>query len=77
MNSEYKLPLFVQYDTYDKKEQLANAADPHAGETVTTVGLNFFPHEQVVLKVDYAMKDFDDAAKEDFDTLSFGLGFIF
>ncbi len=77
MNSEYKLPLFVQYDTYDKKEQLANAADPQAGETVTTVGLNFFPHEQVVLKVDYAMKDFDDAAKEDFDTLSFGLGFIF
>jgi len=77
MNSEYKLPLFVQYDTYDKKEQLANAADPQAGETITTVGLNFFPHEQVVLKVDYAMKDFDDAAIEDFDTLSFGIGFIF
>ena len=77
MNSEYKLPLFVQYDTYDKKEKLANAADPQAGETITTVGINFFPHEQVVLKVDYAMKDYDDAAKEDFDTLSFGLGFIF
>ena len=77
MNSEYKLPLFVQYDTYDKKERLANAADPQAGETITTVGLNFFPHEQVVLKLDYAMKDYDDAAIEDFDTLSFGLGFIF
>ncbi len=77
MNSEYKLPLFVQYDSYDKKERLANATDAKAGETVTTVGLNFFPHEQVVLKLDYAMKDYDDAAKEDFDTLSFALGFIF
>lgn len=76
MNSKYKLPLFIQYDTYDKKERLANATDPKAGETVTTVGLNFFPHEQVVLKLDYAMKDYD-AAVEDFDTLSFGLGFIF
>lgn len=77
MNSEYKMPLFVQYDTYDKKERLANGVDPQAGETVTTVGLNFFPHEQVVLKLDYAMKDYDDATQEDFDTLSFGIGFIF
>lgn len=76
MNSEYKLPLFVQYDTYNKKEKLANAADPQASESITTVGLNFFPHEQVVLKLDYAMKDYDDD-REDFNTLSFGLGFIF
>lgn len=76
MNSEYKLPVFVQYDTYDKKEKLADGTDPKAGETVTTVGLNFFPQEQVVLKLDYAMKDYDDS-REDFNTLSFGIGFIF
>jgi hypothetical protein len=79
MNSEYKMPLFVQYDTYDKKERLADGTDPKAGETVTTVGLNFFPHEQVVLKLDYAMKEYDQETtnNQDTNTLSFGLGFIF
>lgn len=77
MNSEYRLPLFVQYDTHNKKQTLASAADPEAKESVTTVGLNFFPHEQVVLKLDYAMKEYENPEKEDFNTLSVSLGFIF
>jgi hypothetical protein len=44
---------------------------------VTTVGLNFFPHEQVVLKLDYAMKAYEKSTTEDFNTLSFSMGFIF
>lgn len=77
MNSKYKLPLFVQYDAYNKKQSLANAADPEAKESVTTVGLNFFPHEQVVLKLDYAIKKYEKSTTEDFNTLSFSMGFIF
>ncbi|MBE0498857.1 MAG: porin [Campylobacterales bacterium] len=79
MNSEYRLPLFVQYDTHNKKQTLASAADPEAKESVTTVGLNFFPHEQVVLKLDYAMKAYEKQTEtiKDFNTLSVSLGFIF
>ncbi len=77
MNSPYRLPLFVQYDAYNKKQTLANAADPEAKESVSTVGLNFFPHEQVVLKLDYAMKKFEKSTTEDVNTLSFSMGFIF
>jgi hypothetical protein len=77
MNSEYRLPIFVQYDAQNKKQTLANAADPEAKESVTTVGLNFFPHEQVVLKLDYAMKAYEKSTTEDFNTLSFSMGFIF
>jgi len=76
-NSEYRLPVFVQYDDYNKIEKLADGTNPDAGEQITTVGINFFPHEQVVLKLDYAMKDYADNADEDFNTISVGIGFIF
>jgi len=41
---------------------------------IVTIGLNFFPADQVVLKADYAMKEVNNV---DNNTFSFGLGFIF
>jgi len=72
-----KLPIFVQFEQYDPVASVAGGVRPDLKQTNTTVGLNFFPHEQVVLKADYVMTDYDDDAKEDFNTLSLGLGFIF
>ncbi len=90
MNTEYKLPVFVQYDYINPVETVVdvsnNSVTPplvtHEGyfgaeNTTTTVGINFFPHEQVVLKVDYAMVDYEDSSVEDRDTLSFSFGLLF
>jgi len=41
----------------------------------TTVGVNYFPHEQVVLKADYAMQTQDGVADKAIASLS--MGFIF
>jgi hypothetical protein len=63
------------YDYIDDTTGLVKTASTNTKETTTTVGLNFFPHEQVVLKMDYAMTNVD--AGKDYNTFSMGLGFIF
>ncbi len=74
---EKKLPVFIQYETINPQETLANGTGFDSVDT-TTVGVNFFPHEQVVLKMDYAMANNDLAnTKIDSDTFSVSLGFIF
>lgn len=72
-----KLPVFVQYEHYDPVSSVAGGTLPDLEQTNTTVGLNYFPHEQVVLKADYVLTDFSDKNREDFNTFSLGLGFIF
>ena len=74
---EKKLPVFIQYETINPQETLANGTGFDSVDT-TTLGVNFFPHEQVVLKMDYAMANNDLAnTKIDSDTFSVSLGFIF
>ncbi len=65
----------ANYDYTDDATGLTRTASTNTKEATTTVGLNFFPHEQVVLKMDYAMTDVD--AGKDYNTFSLGLGFIF
>lgn len=77
-----KLPLFVQYDyinpTATVINNLGTSSSSDVGETkTTTFGINYFPHEQVVLKMDYAMTDVVAAGQTDYNTISLGLGFIF
>lgn len=80
----YKLPVFVQYDYINPAGTVVNATntviptlDTKAESATTTAGVNFFPHEQVVLKMDYAITDYADNTVEDFNTISASLGFIF
>ena len=84
VGTTYKLPVFAQYDyinptatVVDQTNTEIPTLDIAAESTTTTVGFNFFPHEQVVLKLDYAMTDYADSNVEDFNTISAGLGFIF
>jgi hypothetical protein len=75
-----KLPVFVQYENYDPVSSVAGGTRPDLEQSNTAVGVNFFPIDQVVLKADYVMTDYRnnaDAAEEDFNTFSLGLGFIF
>lgn len=83
--SKYKLPVFVQYDYINPTDNVVNASnsnvavDVNAESATTTVGLNFFPHEQVVLKADYAMTEYKNASatSQDQDIFSLSFGFIF
>jgi len=72
-----RLPVFVQFESYDPVSSVAGGTRPDLEQTDTTVGLNYFPMDQVVLKADYVMTDYHDKALEDYNTFSLGLGFIF
>jgi hypothetical protein len=72
---DYKLPLFAQYQNYNPVEKTVDGLNEDAFQTeIVTIGLNFFPVDQVVLKADYEMKEVNNV---DSDKFSFGLGFIF
>jgi hypothetical protein len=72
---EYKLPIFAQYENYNPVEKTVDGLNEDEFQTeIVTIGLNFFPADQVVLKADYAMRDVNNV---DTNIFSFGLGFIF
>ena len=71
----YKIPVFVQYEDFNPAASTVDGSNEDKYKTkTTTIGLNFFPVDQVVLKADYAMKEVDS---KDEDIFSFGLGFVF
>lgn len=71
---EYKMPIFAQYENYNPVEKTVDGLNEDKFQTeIVTIGLNFFPADQVVLKADYAMRE----SYEDSNIFSFGLGFIF
>ena len=72
------MPVFVQYETVSAQDAITGGTSVDSTDTVT-VGINYFPHEQVVLKADYAMsKDNSKASNVDeTDTFSLSMGFIF
>jgi len=72
---DYKLPIFAQYQNYNPVEKSVDGLNEEEFQTeIVTIGLNFFPADQVVLKADYAMSEVNNI---DTDTFSFGIGFIF
>lgn len=71
--SEYKLPIFVQFESVSTADERTDGTSLDSLDT-TTVGINFFPHKQVVLKADYAMQNQNSI---DSDTFSISMGFIF
>ncbi|MDQ7046413.1 MAG: hypothetical protein Q9M39_01835 [Sulfurovum sp.] len=72
---DYKMPIFAQYENWNPVEKTLSGVNEDAFDTETvTIGMNFFPTSQTVLKLDYEM---DKVGTVDTNTLSFGLGFIF
>jgi len=72
---DYKLPIFAQYEKWNPVEKTVDGTNEDKFDTETvTIGMNFFPADQVVLKLDYEM---DTVGTQDTNTVSFGLGFIF
>ena len=76
VNFDYKMPVFVQYENFNPVESTVDGLNEDKYKTkTTTIGMNFFPVDQAVLKVDYAMKD--EGNKDRQDIFSLGLGFVF
>lgn len=75
LKNDMSVAPFVRYAKYDTQKEVASGytINPLNDEQVTTVGLNFYVHPQVVLKVD--VQDYDtDNTKDRFD---FGIGWMF
>ncbi len=73
---DYKLPVFAQYQNYNPVEKTVDGLNEEKFQTeIVTVGLNFFPVDQAVIKMDYSMKKVNNVDKE--DILSLSIGFIF
>lgn len=72
---KYKLPVFVQYENFNPAQSTVDGLNEDKYKTkTTTIGVNFFPVDQAVLKMDYAMKEVNNV---DENVFSLGLGFIF
>ncbi len=67
------LPLFIQYETINPEAEFGDGSTTESTDTIT-IGLNYFPHPQVVLKADYAMATIDSKTDK---TASLSMGFIF
>lgn len=75
-NLDYKIPVFVQYEDFNPVASTVDGLNEDKYKTkTTTIGINFFPVDQAVIKVDYAMKD--EGTKESQNIFSLGLGFVF
>ncbi|WP_457640101.1 porin [Persephonella sp.] len=75
--TQFSLPVFVRYERYNTQEKVPTGytQDKTQDKTIWTVGFNFKPHPNVVLKVDYQFRD--NRAYNESDIFQMGLGFIF
>jgi hypothetical protein len=75
LGDEMEIAPFARYERYNTQASVPSgfSANPKNNERVTTVGVNFKLHPQVVFKADY--QDFrEDPAK---DRFSLGVGYMF
>ncbi len=75
IGQDMDLAPFFRYERYNTQSSVPSgfSADPKNDERVTTVGINFKPHPQVVLKADY--QDFKEDNKK--DRFNLGIGYMF
>ncbi len=73
-HNDMSLSPFVRYEYYNTQSSMPAGftADPANANHVTTAGLNFYPHPQVVVKTDYQRYTDRDLSRWDI-----GLGYMF
>jgi len=76
--SQNKMPIFIQYESVSAQDKITGGGSVDSTDTIT-LGINYFPHEQVVLKADYAMQKDNSLASNADETniFSLSMGFIF
>ena len=75
LGDEMELAPFVRYERYNTQASVPSgfSADPKNNERVTTLGVNFKLHPQVVFKADF--QDFKEDPKK--DRFNLGVGYMF
>ncbi|CAA6827867.1 MAG: Unknown protein [uncultured Sulfurovum sp.] len=77
----YQLPVFAQYENYNPvaKTRSGGADESKYARETTTVGVNFWPADQVVVKLDYEMDTIGKGTttEQEINSVQFGFGFIF
>lgn len=68
--------VFVRYSQWDERNQIGGAHRFEQFSQVTT-GLNWWPHENVVFKVDYQDEDADGPVDRVLDGINLGVGYQF
>ncbi|RUM47186.1 MAG: porin [Hydrogenothermus sp.] len=76
-NNKFSLPLFVRYERFNTQEKVPAGftADKTNDKTIWTVGFNFKPHPNIILKADYQFRDNKGGGEP--DVFELGMGFIF
>lgn len=76
-NCDWKLPLFVRHSEYNLHKEVPSGftKDKSLEKKITTVGVNFQPHNQVTLKADYQFRDNEETHED--NLFSMGMGFVF
>ncbi len=72
-----ELGLFARYSRWDERNQLPGADFRFIPFDEITVGFNYWPHPDVVVKFDYQNQDADGQARDVFDGFNLGLGYQF
>jgi len=77
-NGDHDLAPFIRYEKWNTQAELASNTVRQTGSEndVWTVGANYWPHPQVVLKADYQKFDKPDGDKGD-KRINLGLGYMF
>ena len=78
-NTRMGLVPFVRYERFNTQEDVPAGfvPDETRNRTVVTAGLNFFPHPNVVFKVDYRQFDSKGGELPKLNDLNIGVGFAF
>jgi phosphate-selective porin len=75
---EQSVAPFIRYEKWDTQDKLASntVRSVESNNSVWTVGANYWPDPQVVLKADYQNYDIPDGSKGD-QRVNLGLGYMF
>ena len=78
-NTRMGLVAFVRYERFNTQEDVPAGfvPDETRNRTVVTAGINFFPHPNVVFKVDYRQFDSKGGELPELNDLNIGVGFAF
>ncbi len=88
MTTEYSLQPFIRHENYNLNDDVfaGDTPDKTLDRTVTTIGVSFKPHPNVVVKADYQIRDTDSNMPEGkgtgldeykIDQFNAGVGFLF
>ncbi|MEQ1600532.1 MAG: hypothetical protein ABL885_02060 [Methylophilaceae bacterium] len=77
-NGEHDLAPFIRFEKWDLQDEVPTGSIKNLAwrNNVWTIGANYWPHPQIVLKADYQLYDQPDGTKGD-KRFNLGLGYMF